>query len=33
LPSADSLIRSVEELLRNERESNQQGSDPEEEDE
>jgi proteasome assembly chaperone (PAC2) family protein len=33
LPSADSLIRSVEELLRKERESNQQRSDPEEEDE
>jgi proteasome assembly chaperone (PAC2) family protein len=33
LPSADSLIRSVEELLRKERESNQQSSDPEEEDE
>jgi proteasome assembly chaperone (PAC2) family protein len=33
LPSADSLIHSVEELLRKERESNQQRSDPEEEDE
>jgi proteasome assembly chaperone (PAC2) family protein len=33
LPSADSLIRSVEELLRKERESNQQRSDSEEEDE
>src|SRR2546428_9535210 len=33
LPSADSLIRSVEELLRKERENNQQRSDFEEEDE
>jgi len=33
LPSADSLIRSVEELLRKEREDNQQRSDLEEEDE
>ena len=33
LPSADSLIRSVEELLRKERENNQHNSDPEEEDE
>ena len=33
LPSADSLIRSVEELLRKERENNQQSSDFEEEDE
>ena len=33
LPSADSLIRSVEELLRKERESDQQRSDSEEEDE
>jgi proteasome assembly chaperone (PAC2) family protein len=33
LPSADSLIRSVEELLRKERENNQHGSDFEEEDE
>ena len=33
LPSADSLIRSVEELLRKERENNQHRSDFEEEDE
>jgi len=33
LPSADTLIRSVEELLRKERENNQHGSDFEEEDE
>jgi proteasome assembly chaperone (PAC2) family protein len=33
LPSADSLIRSVEELLRKERENNQHGSDFEEDDE
>ena len=33
LPSADSLIRSVEELLRKERENNQERSDFEEEDE
>jgi hypothetical protein len=33
LPSADSLIRSVEELLRKERENNQQRSDFDEEDE